>query len=156
MFDFGPSVWVHRWYLDDFNTYDFFSAYGNHPKYATPLYGIGGFFFDADERIHYAGVAFLHFVHQIGLCSFATSIPFGALHERVNVKAMLIFCSFNIFIFVLPAHWMWDDLGFLKNIGAVDAGGSGVVHLTGGFSGKRGCLIRAQGAYSSDTTTMKV
>ena len=118
----------------------FLSAYGNHPKYATPLYGIGGFFFDADERIHYAGVAFLHFVHQIGLCSFSTSISFGALHERVNFKAMLIFCSFNIFIFVLPAHWMWDDLGFLKKIGAVDLGGSGVVHLTGGFSGKISCF----------------
>ena len=35
---------------------------------------------------------------------------------------------------------MWDDLGFLKNIGAVDAGGSGVVHLTGGFSGKISCF----------------
>ena len=35
---------------------------------------------------------------------------------------------------------MWDDLGFLKNIFAVDAGGSGVVHLTGGFSGKISCF----------------
>ena len=61
----------------------------------------------------------------------------GAFAERVNFKAMLIYASFNIFIFILPAHWMWSDIGFLRYLGARDAAGSGVVHLTGGFSGTK-------------------
>ena len=32
---------------------------------------------------------------------------------------------------------MWSDIGFLRNLGARDAAGSGVVHLTGGFSGTK-------------------
>ena len=41
-------------------------AYGNNPTYATPFNGFGGFFFDADEREHFAGIAYLHFFYQMG------------------------------------------------------------------------------------------
>ena len=42
-------------------------AYGNNPTYATPFNGFGGFFFDADEREHFAGIAYLHFFYQMGI-----------------------------------------------------------------------------------------
>lgn len=38
-------------------------------------------------------------------------------------------------MYCIPAGWMWGDQGFLKNMGAVDIAGSGVVHLVGGSSG---------------------
>ena len=41
-------------------------AYGNNPTYANPVNGFGGFLFDADERDHFAGVAYLHFFYQLG------------------------------------------------------------------------------------------
>ena len=41
-------------------------AYGNNPIYANPVNGFGGFLFDADERDHFAGVAYLHFFYQLG------------------------------------------------------------------------------------------
>ena len=65
----------------------------------------------------------------------STSISSGAIAERSNFKAGMLFSSFNILTFALPAHWMWSDIGFLKYLGARDAAGSGAVHLVGGFSG---------------------
>ena len=53
----------------------FFVAYGNDPKYSNLFVGVGGFFFDVDERKHYSGVAYLHFFYNLGLCSMATTIP---------------------------------------------------------------------------------
>ena len=129
-------------------------AYGNNPTYATPFNGFGGFFFDADEREHFAGIAYLHFFYQmgnsfeksfpkvaisksifLGLCSLSTSISSGAMQERANFRAMILFSCFNIFCFAFPAHWMWSDIGFLKGLGAIDCAGSGSIHIAGGFSG---------------------
>ena len=53
----------------------FFVAYGNDPNYSNLFVGVGGFFFDVDERKHYSGVAYLHFFYNLGLCSMATTIP---------------------------------------------------------------------------------
>ena len=71
----------------------------------------------------------------------ATSIPFGAMHERCNFRAMLLFSCFNILIFVFPAHWMWSDIGFLKGLGAVDVAGSGCIHIVGGWSALVGAYM---------------
>ena len=71
----------------------------------------------------------------LGLCSLATSISSGAMQERANFRAMILFSCFNIFCFAFPAHWMWSDIGFLKGLGAIDCAGSGSMHIAGGFSG---------------------
>ena len=76
-------------------------AYGNHPEFATPFCGFGGFFFDVDERMKYSGVAFLHFFYQLGLCSMSTSISSGAIAERSNFKAAMLFSSFNILVQII-------------------------------------------------------
>lgn len=65
----------------------------------------------------------------------ATSISSGAMQERANFRAMILFSCFNILCFAFPAHWMWSDIGFLKNLGAIDCAGSGSIHIAGGFSG---------------------
>ena len=76
-------------------------AYGNHPQFATPFCGFGGFFFDVDERIKFSGVAYLHFFYQLGLCSMSTSISSGAIAERSNFKAAMLFSSFNILVQII-------------------------------------------------------
>ena len=55
--------------------------------------------------------------------------------ERSNFKAMLLFSSLNVLIYAFPAHWMWQESGWLKNLGAQDLAGAGIVHQLGGFSG---------------------
>ena len=61
--------------------------------------------------------------------------------ERSNFKAMMLFTTFNVFIYVIPAHWMWSEIGWLRNLGARDLAGSGIVHQLGGFSGLVGAYF---------------
>ena len=55
--------------------------------------------------------------------------------ERSNFKAVMLFTTFNVLIYALPAHWMWSETGWLRSLGARDIAGAGMVHMLGGFSG---------------------
>lgn len=55
--------------------------------------------------------------------------------ERVNLKAYTLFSFVNTLAFCFPAHWIWGDNGWLKEMGVVDVAGCGPVHLVGGVSG---------------------
>lgn len=46
----------------------------------------------------------------------------------------MLFCVLNVFIYCFPAHWMWGPNGWLKELGAKDIAGAGVVHALGGSS----------------------
>lgn len=64
----------------------------------------------------------------------ATTIVSGAMAERVEIKAYIALSFFNTLSYAFPAHWMLDDTGFLKRMGAVDVAGCGHVHLVGGVA----------------------
>ena len=61
--------------------------------------------------------------------------------ERSNFKAMMLFTTFNVFIYAIPAHWMWSEIGWLRTLGARDLAGAGIVHQLGGFSGLVGAYF---------------
>ena len=65
----------------------------------------------------------------------------GAMAERTKLISYILFSIVNTFIFVFPAHWIWDDKGFLKQWGALDFAGAGPVHLVGGTTGLIATLI---------------
>ena len=69
-------------------------AYGNNPTYATPFNGFGGFFFDADEREHFAGIAYLHFFYQMGN-SFGKYVPKNN-NFIINAFRFMFFGNFYI------------------------------------------------------------
>ena len=47
----------------------------------------------------------------------------------------MIFAFLNTgFIYVYPAHWVWDHDGWLHHLGARDFAGSSVVHMSGGIA----------------------
>ena len=47
----------------------------------------------------------------------------------------MIFAFLNTgFIYVFPAHWVWDHNGWLNTLGALDFAGSSVVHMAGGIT----------------------
>ena len=58
----------------------------------------------------------------------------GAMAERTRLEAYMLYSFINTFSYVMPAHWMWSESGFLKRMGAIDIAGGGPVHLVGGFS----------------------
>ena len=109
-------------------------AFGNSP-YTNAFIGIDGFLFNEDVNILHSGESLLHFFYQMALSATATTICSGAMAERANFRATMLFTTFNVLIYALPAHWIWHESGWLYQLGARDLAGSGPVHLLGGFSG---------------------
>ena len=109
-------------------------AFGDSP-YTNAFIGIDGFLFNEDVNILHSGESLLHFFYQMALSATATTICSGAMAERANFRATMLFTTFNVLIYALPAHWIWHESGWLYQLGARDLAGSGPVHLLGGFSG---------------------
>ena len=95
--------------------------------------GFGYFLTDADES--QMGHVFSKYFFQLSFSTTATTIVSGAMAERTNLKAYTMYSFLNTLTYCLPAHWIWDDNGWLRQMGAVDIAGCGAVHLVGGVSG---------------------
>jgi Amt family ammonium transporter len=65
---------------------------------------------------------------------FASSIAVGTGAERWRTAACLVSAAvMGALIFPLYAHWVWSG-GWLAQFGALDAAGSGVIHIVGGLN----------------------
>ncbi|XP_078662653.1 putative ammonium transporter 3 [Branchiostoma floridae x Branchiostoma belcheri] len=104
-------------------------SFGESPL-SNSFCGIGQFFVDADEAN--MGWIFSRFFFQMSFATTATTIVSGAMAERTNLMAYILFCMLNTLIFCFPAHWVWDSRGWLRKLGSVDIAGAGPVHLVGG------------------------
>ncbi|XP_020902017.1 putative ammonium transporter 3 [Exaiptasia diaphana] len=99
----------------------------------TPFCGLGHFLTDVDE--HEMGGVYARYFFQLSFSTTATTIVSGAMAERANLKAYTLFSFLNTVTYCFPAHWIWDDHGWLRKLGAVDIAGCAAVHLVGGMSG---------------------
>jgi len=95
--------------------------------------GFGRFFTDAEES--HMGEVFSLYCFQASFATTATTIVSGAVAERMNLKAYIIFAFTNTLTYCFPAHWVWGEKGWLKEMGVVDMGGASPVHLVGGVAG---------------------
>ncbi|EDO37226.1 predicted protein, partial [Nematostella vectensis] len=99
----------------------------------NPFIGFGDFFVDADGPN--MGLTFSKFFFQASFSTTATTIVSGSMAERVKLESYCLFSFMNTIIFCLPAHWLWAENGWLKNLGAIDEAGACTVHLVGGVTG---------------------
>ena len=67
--------------------------FGNDPILATGAYGWGYWFLDSDPEE--MGVVFSTFIFQLSFCTTATTITSGAMAERTNYNAYVIFSLVN-------------------------------------------------------------
>src|SRR6185437_10845907 len=81
------------------------------------------------------GAKYAQLIFQLAHLTTSTAIISGSMAERCKFTSYCLFSLFNTFIYCVPARWMLRDGGFLRNLGGVDIGGSGTVHLIGGCSG---------------------
>ncbi|XP_023714903.1 putative ammonium transporter 1 isoform X4 [Cryptotermes secundus] len=74
-----------------------------------------------------------HWFFQFGFAATAATIVSGAVAERCNYIAYIVY-SIGISGFIYPpvTHWAWTDEGWLNKLGYVDFAGSGPIHLLGG------------------------
>lgn len=124
-------------------------SYGTDPG-TNPFCGIGHWFVtskDPDQM----GLVYSNFIFQLSFTTTATTIVSGAMAERTKLTSYIIFSFFNTLVYVFPAHWVWADAGFLRQLGCVDVAGCGPVHLLGGVSALVGAaMLRARlGRYDS-------
>ena len=98
----------------------------------NPFCGMSDFMTDAGEGD--MGHVFSKYVFQLSFATTATTIVSGAMAERTNLKAYILYSFINTLTYSFPAHWMWTEKGWLYNLGAIDIAGCSVVHIVGGSS----------------------
>ena len=116
---------------------------------ASGLIGIDQFFLKGADNAVWNSWFF-----QMVFAATGATIVSGAMAERTNFKAYLVYCIMMVgLIYPVYGHWVWSgaDLALLSGsdsqivhiMGAAfhDFAGSGVVHSIGGYSALAGVLI---------------
>ena len=99
-----------------------------------------------------------NFVFNMVFCATAATIVSGAMAERTKFSA---YCLYSIFIsaIIYPVEpgWVWNEQGWLYNIGFIDFAGSAAIHMVGGISAFVGAAMLGAriGKYTEDPKTGK-
>uniref|UniRef100_A0A7E4VW66 Ammonium transporter n=1 Tax=Panagrellus redivivus TaxID=6233 RepID=A0A7E4VW66_PANRE len=121
----GISYWV----------YGFGFSFGD--DYPNAFIGIGKFFYDPSDEVNgtHQGWSFAAFFFQMSFATTTSTIVSAGMAERIRLKPYILITALMTVVHSVPAHWVWDEDGFLYKLGCVDAAGCSVVHLVGGIAG---------------------
>jgi Amt family ammonium transporter len=76
----------------------------------------------------------LYMAFQATFCIITAALISGAIVERMNFKAYLLFISlWSVVVYAPLAHWVWGG-GWLADMGAWDFAGGTVVHINAGVA----------------------
>ena len=121
----------------------FFWLFGYGFGFGAPSYFVG------HDNYYYASWGFeslqddnyLYWVIQFAYCMVTVSIYQGALAERTQIWASLLFTAMLAgFVYPVILAWTWGH-GWLNNKGYHDFAGTGIIHLVGGVAGFWGAWI---------------
>ncbi|MDA3854481.1 MAG: ammonium transporter, partial [Bacteroidales bacterium] len=94
-----------------------------------PVFGSGSLEGIVGDGINYSNYADLFF--QTVFCATAATFVSGAMAERTEFKAYLIFTIvISVIIYPISGHWTWGG-GWLSQMGFHDFAGSSIVHSVG-------------------------
>jgi len=83
----------------------------------------------------------LYMAFQATFCIITAALISGAVVERMNFKAYLLFiCAWSVVVYAPLAHWVWGG-GFLADMGAWDFAGGTVVHVNAGVAALVAALV---------------
>ena len=111
-------------------------AYGDNPNNPNTFIGTTHFFLQGVDD-------YAFFFFQYAFSAAAATIVAGTLAERCQMAAYFYYSVLlSGFVYPVMAHAVWSPHGYLSTgnsdplfgSGVVDVAGSGVVHLTGGFT----------------------
>jgi ammonium transporter, Amt family len=83
----------------------------------------------------------LYMAFQATFCIITAALISGAIVERMNFKAYLLFISlWSVVVYAPLAHWVWGG-GWLAKMGAWDFAGGTVVHVNAGIAALVAALV---------------
>ena len=106
----------------------------------------------------FANFDFSSFVFNLVFCATAATIVSGAMAERTKFSAYCIYSVvISAVIFPIEAGWVWNENGWLAQMGFIDFAGSAAIHLVGGISAFVGAAVLGPriGKYVTDPKTGK-
>ena len=78
---------------------------------------------------------FSNFVFNLVFCATAATIVSGAVAERAKFSAYCLYCIILTgLIYPIQAGWVWNDKGWLAQMGYIDFAGSSAIHMVGGIA----------------------
>ena len=113
-----------------------------------------------EPDMDYAGTipALLFFFFQLMFATITPVLIIGAFVERINFKALLVFCVlWSTLVYAPIAHWVWNPGGWLRGLGALDFAGGTVVHAASGLSALAAAIVigRRNGSGKSEKVDFK-
>ena len=83
----------------------------------------------------------LYMAFQATFCIITAALISGAIVERMNFKAYVLFISaWSVVVYAPIAHWVWGN-GWLAKLGAFDFAGGTVVHVNAGIAALVAALV---------------
>ena len=101
---------------------------------------------------------FSNFVFNLVFCATAATIVSGAMAERTKFSSYIIYSAIiSAFVYPIQAGWVWNENGWLAQMGYVDFAGSSAIHMMGGITAFVGASILGPrlGKYVIDKKTGK-
>jgi len=101
---------------------------------------------------------FSDFVFNLVFCATAATIVSGSMAERTKFSAYLIYTVvISAVVYPIEAGWVWNENGWLTQLGYVDFAGSSAIHMVGGITAFIGAAFLGPriGKYTIDKATGK-
>ncbi|MCL2069767.1 MAG: ammonium transporter [Treponema sp.] len=101
---------------------------------------------------------FSDFVFNLVFCATAATIVTGAMAERTKFTTYIIYAVvICAVIYPIQAGWVWNEGGWLAQLGYVDFAGSSAIHMVGGICGFVGAVFLGPriGKYTVDSSGKK-
>ncbi len=82
------------------------------------------------------------FVFNLVFCATAATIVSGAMAERTRFVSYCIYSGvISLFVYPIEAGWVWNQNGWLVNLGFHDFAGSAAIHSVGGITALIGAIM---------------
>lgn len=82
------------------------------------------------------------FVFNLVFCATAATIVSGAMAERTKFISYCIYSGvISLFVYPVEAGWVWNEKGWLVNLGFHDFAGSAAIHSVGGITALIGAIM---------------
>ena len=93
------------------------------------------------------------FVFNLVFCATAATIVSGAMAERTKFVTYCLYSGLiSLIVYPIEAGWVWNERGWLAQMGFIDFAGSCAIHMVGGISALIGAAMLGPriGKYSKD------